>query len=117
MNPSVPRAKLFGDDYSFAAYNAAGFSTVDKVDKEAAKNVKLAAPTLDLSSWWNYITNVMAVSPIEKGKKGIPEGVLRLGGTFVVSGDDVLYQWSDTLPGDHPELDDVIKVAKDAAQK
>lgn len=45
----------------------------------------------------------------------IPEGVLWTGGTFVVQGDEVIYQWTDTLPGNHPVIEDVIKQAKDAA--
>lgn len=47
----------------------------------------------------------------------LPMGVLRLGGTFVVSGEDVLYAWSDTVPGDHPKVDDVIAIAAKAAAR
>lgn len=44
----------------------------------------------------------------------IPEGVLWTGGTFVIQGNEVLYQWSDTVPGNHPAVEDVVRVAKDA---
>jgi hypothetical protein len=44
----------------------------------------------------------------------VPEGVLRLGGTFVVKGDKVLYQWNDRLPGDHPDIQEVLEIAKSA---
>lgn len=122
LNPKIPREKMFGDDFSFDAYSQAGFGIFDIVnmseaEKEEVKNVKLEAPDLGLKGWWNYMTNVMSLSPIEKGKEldGIPEGVLRLGGTFVVSGDTVVYQWSDKVPGDHPNLDTVLEVAKTAA--
>jgi len=41
---------------------------------------------------------------------------LRTGGTFVVQGDDVVYQWTDTIPGNHPVIEDVVTIAKDAAK-
>lgn len=45
----------------------------------------------------------------------IPEGVLWTGGTFVVQGKEVLYQWTDTVPGNHPVVEEVITKAKEAA--
>lgn len=76
----------------------------------------MSAPTMGgPGAWWKYFANALELSPIEEGAKGIPEGVKRLGGTFVVSGDEVLYQWSDIVPGDTPEPDDVFKIAKEAA--
>jgi hypothetical protein len=47
----------------------------------------------------------------------IPEGVLRLGGTFVMNGDQIIYRWSDRLPGDHPDIEEVLQIAKEAAAK
>lgn len=47
----------------------------------------------------------------------VPEGVLRTGGTFVIQGQNVLYQWTDTVPGNHPVIEEVVQIAKDAAQK
>ena len=47
----------------------------------------------------------------------IPEGVLRLGGTFVVSGNDIVYRWSDRLPGDHPDIQQVLDTALASAKK
>mmetsp|Transcript_36640 Transcript_36640/g.85634 ORF Transcript_36640/g.85634 Transcript_36640/m.85634 type:complete len:85 (-) Transcript_36640:283-537(-) len=66
-----------------------------------------------------YFGNVMRVSPIPEGMKfgEVPEGVLRLGGTFVVRGDDVAYQWNDRLPGDHPDLEEVFAAAERAAKE
>ena len=54
------------------------------------------------------LTNVAAVAPIRKDKPmtGVPEGVLRLGGTFVLDGDDVNYAHAEELPGTSPEVDD-----------
>lgn len=45
----------------------------------------------------------------------VPEGVLWTGGTFVVQGNEVLYQWTDLVPGNHPIIDDVLKQAEEAS--
>lgn len=45
-----------------------------------------------------------------------PEGVRQVGGTFVVNGNDVVYQWNDRVPGDHPNIDVVMAVAQEAAK-
>jgi len=53
--------------------------------------------------------NVMALSPVRKDEPlSFPEGVLRLGGTFVLDGEDVVYAFADELPGKHPEVADVM---------
>lgn len=106
QNPSVPRDQAFVDDYSFGAYETAGFDKKIGDDPEAAKEVKLSAPELSPGQWWGYITNVGSVSPIPKDMKfgDIPEGVLRLGGTYVIDGKNVKFAWSDRLPGDHPDI-------------
>jgi hypothetical protein len=113
LNPYIPKQNAFVDGYSMDAYKKVGFGSFRDVDPEKAKKVKMTAPDLGgAGGWWNYATNVMALSPIEKGVKvsGVPEGVLQLGGTFVVKGDDVVYQWSDTVPGDTPDLTEVLKI-------
>jgi len=119
-NPEIPRDVVFVDDYSFGAYKAAGFGKFDDTDKDAAKEAmsNMAAPNLGFGGWWNYMTNVAKISPVPKDTKfgdGIPEGVLRLGGTFVVNDDTILYRWSDRVPGDHPDIANVYKIAQDAA--
>jgi len=115
-NPSIDPSTMFVDGYDFAAYEVAGFGKFTDTDSETAKQVKMAAPNLDLGQWMGYFGAVGKVSPIPKNMKfgEIPEGVLRLGGTFVVKGDNILYQWSDRLPGDHPSIPDVLTVALDA---
>lgn len=118
-NPNVPRRDIFVDDYSFNAYKAVGFkSLTDAEQKEEAKKAKLTRPNLDFGQWVAYLSNVAKLSPIPKDMKfgEFPEGVLRLGGTFVVNGDDVVYQWSDRIPGDHPDIDAVLAIAKNEVQ-
>jgi len=74
-------------------------------------------PDLGFGQWMGYMGAVGKVSPIPKDMKfgQVPEGVLRLGGTFVVKGDDILYQWSDRLPGDHPDISGVVSIALEAS--
>jgi hypothetical protein len=120
LNPYIPPENAFVDNYSMDAYKKAGFGSFRDLDPEAAKNIKMQAPDLGgVGGWWKYFTNTMALAPIEKGKKlsGIPEGVLQLGGTFVVKGGDVVYQWSDTVPGDTPDLTEVLRIVQETVSK
>lgn len=118
-NPYVDRSKALVDDYNFGVYEAAGFGRFDEQDKEVADAAleNMNAPALGWKGAWDYATTVLKVSPVpgdmEFGQ--IPEGVLRLGGTFVVNGDDIVYRWSDRLPGDHPDIASVVSIATEAA--
>lgn len=111
---------MFVDDYSFDAYRAAGFGRFDQLDKDAVKDldIKMTAPELGFGEWMGYFSTVGKVTPIPEGMKfgEFPEGVAWTGGTFVIQGDEVLYQWTDTVPGNHPIVEDVVKIAKDAAK-
>jgi hypothetical protein len=117
LNPNIPPSIVFVDGYDFEAYKAVGFGSLDDIavvggiDK---KDIKMKAPNLGggIVKWWQYLTNVMELSPVEKGKTGIPEGVKRLGGTIVVSGDDIVYKFSDRIPGDTPNVDNVMTIVK-----
>lgn len=119
LNPFIPRDNMFVDGYDFTAYKQVGFGRFDQQDKSVVKGVKLEAPNLPggFSGWWKYFSNVMKLSPVPKDMKfgEVPEGVLRLGGTFVVNGDDVVYQWSDRVPGDHPSTDKVSKISMETS--
>lgn len=116
-NDWMGKDQMYVDDYSFDAYKAVGFGRFDEVDKEAVKSVKMTAPDLGFGEWMKYFSIVGKISPIPKDMKfgEVPQGVLRTGGTFVVQGDKVLYQWTDTVPGNHPVIEEVVKIAEDAA--
>ena len=120
-NPYVDRDSVLVDGYNFDAYKAAGFGRADEQDKDVAKEAtkNMGAPKLGFKEAWDYLTSAGKLAPIPKDMKfgEIPEGVLRLGGTFVVNGDDIKYRWSDRLPGDHPDIDNVFQVAKTASQE
>ena len=120
MNPFIPRDQIFVDGYDFTAYEEVGFGNFVVGDTDAVKDVKIGVPDFGMGTWWKYLTSMSKLSPIPPdGMKfgELPEGVLRLGGTFVVKNDDVVYQWNDRLPGDHPNTKDVIAIAKEAAKK
>lgn len=117
VNPSIPPNSMFVDSYEFAAYKSVGLKSFTEVDKDAIKGVNLSAPQLGWKGLWKYIANVGKLAPVKQGQTGFPEGVLRLGATFVVSKNDVVYQWNDRVPGDHPEISVVVSQATKAASK
>jgi len=116
-NEWMPRDQMLVDDYSFDAYKAVGFGRFDQLAKESVKDIKITAPDLGWKGWFNYFSTVGKVSPIPNDMKlgEIPEGVLWVGGTFVVDGNDVLYQWNDQVPGNHPNIAEIVEIAKNAA--
>jgi len=110
LNPEIPAELCFVDESrDFALYEAAGFGkfTDAKPDK-----VEMKSPNFSFKDWLAYLGNVSKLAPIRKdAPPGVPEGVLRLGGTFVLSGDDVVYAWADAVPGAHPDVEDVLRAA------
>ena len=111
LNPEIKEDEIFVDDSSdFALYKAAGFGRLDEA-KPSKEDAKMRPPGFSMGDWWKYLSNVAELAPIKKGEKltGVPEGVLRLGGTFVLDGDDVVYAWADAAPGAHPDVDDVLE--------
>lgn len=114
MNPNVPRTQSFVDGYDFDAYNAVGFGSFSS---EKAKGAKIKAPKLGgFKRVWSYLTNVVDLSSKKGDREKTLEAVQRLGGTFVVNGDDIIYRWDDRLPGDTPDLDEVMDVVKGASK-
>lgn len=115
LNPLVPRRSLYVDDSpDFAAYATAGFGKIGDNDDLKMSDIQMKAPQLGFGGWWRYLTNVAALSPVPSDLKfgQVPEGVLRLGGTFVIDGDEVLYAHADSFPGDHPAIADVLRAAR-----
>jgi len=119
-NPNISRDQIFVDGYDFDAYSKAGFGRFDDAEnKDAQKGAmkNMSAPDLGFKGWFDYLSITAKVAPIPKDMKfgEIPEGVLRLGGTFVVKNNDILYRWSDRVPGDHPDITNVLSIAEEAA--
>lgn len=113
LNKYVPKDQIFVDDYNFQAYENVGLGSME-LGQEMPDDFKMTAPDIGgVRAWWKYMTNVMTLSPVPEGSKEFPEGVKRLGGTFVIDGNDVVYQWNDRIPGDTPDIEDVMKVLTD----
>lgn len=119
LNPTVPRDDILVDDYDHKLYKKLGFSRFDELNKDEASeiNFKKLIPNLGIVSLFSYATRFIDMVPTEGDLnwKELPEGGLRNGGTLVVKGDNVIYQWSDKVPSDVPNIADVVDVAKDAA--
>lgn len=136
LNPTLPADSTFvdgarpGDDQlrAFPAYDAVGFEALPlpggggddnkaKADALAEAAKALKPPSLSPGDWFKYLANVARVSPVPDGMKfgEVPTGVLRLGGTFVVRDDRVVYAYADPLPGAHPNVDEVVAKALGSA--
>lgn len=118
LNPDMPPENTFSvpiDDFD-SSYGAAGLGTMsDGKAPSLSTLAKMKAPSgINPIS---YAMNVVKLSPVEAGKVRfgeVPEGVMRLGGTFVLKrteGGNVetLYRHEDQIPGDHPEIGEVLK--------
>jgi len=121
MNPCVPRGGILVDDFDHALYKELGFGRFDEADvgwsdvTRATKLLRFA--NLGAGNLLNYATKGLGLAPVE-GRldwRNLPEGGLRNGGTLVVNGDDVVYQWSDKIPGDVPDVNDVLNRARKVA--
>ena len=117
LNPHVSPESILVDDYDHKLYKNLGFSRFDEVTMDQVKDIDakklFSLINLGVGSLWNYATRALEMAPLEGSVDwtDLPEGGLRNGGTLVVKGDDVIYQWSDTIPSDVPEIADVVKVA------
>eukprot|EP00670_Eutreptiella_braarudii_P004123 CAMPEP_0174299466 /NCGR_PEP_ID=MMETSP0809-20121228/56760_1 /TAXON_ID=73025 ORGANISM="Eutreptiella gymnastica-like, Strain CCMP1594" /NCGR_SAMPLE_ID=MMETSP0809 /ASSEMBLY_ACC=CAM_ASM_000658 /LENGTH=377 /DNA_ID=CAMNT_0015404659 /DNA_START=33 /DNA_END=1166 /DNA_ORIENTATION=- len=102
LNPDVPRELAFVEDSAnYDAYKAVGFKNIFEV-----RPVPIAAPKMGWDKWWPYLNNIKRLVP---GGDPLTESVRRLGGTFALNGADVVYSWSDSVPGDHPAPQTVLK--------
>lgn len=111
LNPKIDPTMAFVDESpTFEAYKAVGFG---KIGDNKPNMANMKTPSLSGSQWWSYVSNVMSLSPVdtENIKAEVPEGVLRLGGTFVIDGEAIIYAWSDSVPGDVPEVETVLKAS------
>jgi len=104
LNPDVPRELMFMEDSAnFDAYKAVGFKTF--LDSGAKFGEMPDAPKLSRDVFWTYASNMNKIAP----KVNTLEAVTRVGGTFVLDGDNVIYGWADKIPGDHPAPEDVLQ--------
>jgi hypothetical protein len=93
-------------------------TTTTKTATPTQKRRGSRSPIPDL----NILAPPVSSSGVECGWGGrcprviqVPTGVLRLGGTFVVRDDRVVYAYADPLPGAHPNVDEVVAKALGSA--
>ena len=112
LNPEIDQTSALVDPSSdFAAYRAAGFTNLmGDTQLESAPDFK---PPRDMSPgrWWSYLRNVMALSPKPEKVGEFPQGVKVLGGTYVIDGDDVVFDHQDVVPGATPDISAVLAAA------
>lgn len=108
LNPAVPRSLCYVDDSkNFEAYATAGFGNIGSLVPE----MKIQPPNFkDFGMWLKYLANVMSLAPVDPAT-GNTEGVLKLGGTFVLQGNRILYAFAEPVPGQHAPLDEVLAAA------
>jgi len=122
LNPNVPREQILVDDYDHKLYKELGFSRFDQVSFDEVQEIEAKKIfqlfKLGIGNLWNYAMRALEMAPLEGNVNwlDLPEGGLRNGGTLVVKGDNVIYQWRDTIPSDVPKVEDVLKIARDAAR-
>ena len=94
---------------TFDLYEAAGFGKIGDV----ANPSQMPAPPIRPRAVVQVPRHVIALAPIRKDEKltGPPEGVLRLGGTFAVDGENITYAHAEELPGTSPEVRDVMRAS------
>eukprot|EP00439_Symbiodinium_sp_Y106_P080132 s833_g18.t2 len=99
--PEVPRNKVFVDDSAgYQAYSAMNFG---RLGSKPVEGVSLEAPDLGgVDGLFRYFSKMTSLAPQQRDSSGVPEGVLLLGGTFVVRSAEVAYAWADRIPGDYP---------------
>jgi len=111
------------DDYNHELYKQLGFSRFDELNKDDTNKINakklISFFSLGIPSLFNYATRFGDMVPIEGSVdwNNLPESGLRNGGTVVVKGDDIIYQHSDLIPSDVPNVADVVEIAKTAAGK
>jgi hypothetical protein len=106
LNPNIPRGMLYADaSDDFDAYGAANFGKIGDVTPD-----KLELKPPEGVDWLKYLLNVGKLAPVKKWNE-VPEGVLKLGGSFILEDDKVLYGWADAIPGDYPEVEELLKAA------
>mmetsp|Transcript_35163 Transcript_35163/g.84861 ORF Transcript_35163/g.84861 Transcript_35163/m.84861 type:complete len:152 (-) Transcript_35163:167-622(-) len=122
LNPSVPRESILVDDYDHRLYKQLGFGRFDEANlKMAGTDARKLFRIFDLGpgGMWSYATRFLEMAPLEGTSvdwSDLPEGGMRNGGTLVVSGEEVIYQWSDTIPSDVPNVADVVEIAMKATE-
>lgn len=101
-NKDMPRELFLIDDPSMPGYVGMGFKNLfdnNELTLKGAKNLK--APALTFGDWFNWVRTAVTLAPKD-------QGVLRLGGVFGLYKDAVIYAYEEGVPGDVPDIDEVL---------
>jgi hypothetical protein len=113
LNPELrgtPRLlALIDDSTAFDAYRRAGFN-YNMGDMPLKRPPPFKPPTMAPGKWLSYLGNVAQLAPAKTDLNPLrpPEGVLVLGGTFAIRGDDVVFAHMDEVPGATPDIETVL---------
>lgn len=116
LNPTVACDMVLVEDYNLQVYQNIGLDSLGS--GTMPKDLQLQAPTLNAISWWQYLTNVMSLSPMPSKTVTNEQAmatVSQLGGTFVVNGNNILFQQQERIPGDAANLTQVMSIIRAAA--
>lgn len=113
-NPKIPQELIYVDEPSLKAYNAMGIGILfDNKERTMKGGFKIKSPGFNLSEWRNYLSNVVRITPRGSNQE-ILKKVSTLGATYGVSGDRIVYVYEEGVPGDNPEINDVLSTLKAA---
>ena len=115
-NPKVPKELIFVDETSLQAYNAMGLGQIfENKEKTAKGGLKFKPPRLGgFGEWKKYLLNVGRVTPRGSTNQEIIKKVSKLGATYGVSGDKIVYTYEEGVPGDNPDINAVLSAVKAA---
>eukprot|EP01041_Mallomonas_annulata_P010473 gene10473-21847_t len=111
-NPNINRDFILVDDYNLEAYKSIGLKNILEDKSQTIQgSARMSSPGLSASEWFSYMSSVGSLIPTDKPFKfgDVPQGVLKLGGTFGIINNVVNYVHLDGVPGDHPNPTDVLK--------
>jgi len=115
-NPTVPQDRIFVDDLeTFSGYRSLGFQKFGWNDiRRHWKTVEFPPKLSSIVQGFQYVTSIPSIGPFVKGQSlRVPEGGLVMGGTYVIAGNEIVYEWRDKLPGDLPDPRDVLSAMEE----
>mmetsp|Transcript_11090 Transcript_11090/g.30643 ORF Transcript_11090/g.30643 Transcript_11090/m.30643 type:complete len:96 (-) Transcript_11090:602-889(-) len=80
--------------------------------------LKVRVPFTTLGEYVKYFRIFLKLAPFtdDLGFGELPPGGLVNGGTIVIRDDQIVYEWKDALPGDYPNVQDVMDAALEREQ-
>lgn len=113
-NPTIEDSQIFVDKPTFEAYNTMGigiiFQDLEKT-KKGGMNFKL--PKLSFDQWKDYLKSINQLT--DPNVVRTKEVVTRLGATYAIDGEDIVYSYEEGVPGDNPNPLSVLEILTKAS--